>query len=177
MLTEPLPTTLDVRKAAAREVSVGGVVALPRLSRLKDMLASDEGRIEAVFRFCRDEENRFIAAVEVEAELAILCQRCLETMSVSIQAEHRLAVVGDDDAAKQLPSALEPWVVEGEQGDLWALVEDELILALPVVAFHDTDECKQLMDAYRRPLDADESSDSPFKVLERLKSGATQQEK
>ena len=174
MLTEPLPTTLDVRKAAVREVSVGGAVDPSRLSRLQSLVVSDSGRdgqVEASFSFCRDEEGRFIAAVEVVAELPVLCQRCLETMTVSIQTEHRLAVVGDDDAAKQLPASLEPWVVEGESGDLWALVEDELILALPVVAYHDTDECKKLMDAYRRPTVADESGeghDSPFKVLERL---------
>jgi uncharacterized protein len=184
MLTEPLPTILDVRKAAAREVSVSGAVALSGLSRLQDMLSVNDGhdghhdgRIEAFFRFYRDEENRFIVAVKVAAELAVLCQRCLETMPVSVRSENRLAIVGDDDTARQLPTALDPWVVEGEFGDLWALVEDELILALPVVAYHDTEACKQLLDAYRRPPVADENGDNPFKVLERLKAGTTQQEK
>ena len=177
MLTEPLPTTLDVRKAAARDASSSGAVDLSRLQRLRDLVASGEGHIDAVIRFSRDEERRSIATVSVEATLMVHCQRCLESMPVSIRSENQLAVVGDDEAAKQLPAALDPWVLEGEQGDLWALVEDELILALPVVAYHDTPECLQLMDEYRRQPETEQSDDNPFKVLEQLKRGTSQQEK
>jgi uncharacterized protein len=147
---------------------------------MRDMLASGaagQTTVDVLLRFSRDEENRFVVSVRVEADLAVLCQRCLEPVPVSIRSENRLAVVGNDDAARQLPSSLEPWVVEEEAADLWALVEDELILALPLVAYHDTEECTRLMDAYRRLPDPEESSDSPFKVLERLKAATPQEEK
>lgn len=177
MLTEPLPTTLDVRKAAARGVTVRGEVALAELSRLRGMLASDEGRIEAQCRFERDEENRFLVIVSVKGRLHVSCQRCLEAMPMDIECESRLAIVGDDEAASQLPATLEPWVVEGEQGQLWALIEDDLILALPAVAYHETEACKQLLDAYQQPAETLKTEDeSPFKVLEQLKSQSTTQE-
>ena len=176
MSTEPLPTTLDVRKAAAREVTVEGTVSLPKLERLKGALASEEGTIQAVCAFGRDEENRSIVTVTVEAELEVACQRCLEKMPLSVTASNRLAIVGSDDLAKQLPGHLDPWVVEGEQGDLWSLVEDEVILEIPVVSYHDSEACKQLLDAYRQPPVAPEpDGDNPFKVLEQLKSGSVEE--
>ncbi len=176
MSTEPLPTTLDVRKAAAREVSVSGSVPLSSMTRLRGALASEDGRIEAQCRFGRDEENRCIVALSVTAELEVPCQRCLEKMALTVASENRLAIVGGDDMAKQLPGDLDPWVVEGEQGNLWALVEDELILELPVVSYHETEACKQLLDAYRQPpVTPEPDGDNPFKVLEQLKSGSTEE--
>ena len=173
MLTEPLPTTLAVRKAAAREVTVSGVLTLSKLARLEGVLASDKGRVEAVCAFGRDEESRYVVTVSVDAEVEVRCQRCLESMPIAVQSENRLAIVGDDELAKQLPSQLEPWVVDEEQGNLWALVEDELILSIPIISFHDSEECNQLLDVYRQPPEEPEASaDSPFRVLEQLKPGS-----
>ncbi len=177
MSPEPLPTTLDVRRAAARGSVVSGAVSLSALPRLRDALASGEGSIEAQCAFGRDEENRSVVTVTVKAELMVACQRCLEPMPLTLESENQLAIVGDDEMARQLPAALDPWVVEGEQGDLLSLVEDELILGIPVVAYHDTETCKELLDAYRQPPETPETDgDNPFKVLEQLKPGSKQQE-
>ncbi len=177
MSPEPLLTSLDVRKAAARGSVVSGAVELAKLPRLRELLASGEGEIEAQCHFGRDEENRSLVTVKVSARLMVTCQRCLEPMPLDVASENTLAIVGSDETARQLPATLDPWIVEEEQGALWGLVEDELILEIPVVAYHETDDCKQLLDAYRQPPETPESDgDNPFKVLEQLKPGATQQE-
>lgn len=170
MLTEPLPTTLDVRKAAVREVTVEGVVALSGMARLREVLASDRGRVEVRIGFARDEENRFVATIAVDAEVELSCQRCLENMSSHLRSEHVLAIVGDDEFARQLPAHLEPWLVEGERGDLWALVEDELILSTPIVSFHESGECGELLKDFQAPPEESvEGAGSPFRMLKRLK--------
>ncbi|MEP5765523.1 MAG: YceD family protein [Halieaceae bacterium] len=172
MLTEPLPTTLDVRKAAAREATVSGLVPLSELARLQGVLASNQGNAEAHCAFSRDEEHRYIVTVSVTAAVEVRCQRCLESMPLKVESENQLAIVGDDDQARQLPARYEPWLVEEEQGNLWSLVEDELILAVPIVSYHDTDACKQLLDEYSQPPEVvEEAGDNPFKVLEQLKPG------
>jgi uncharacterized protein len=172
MLTEPLLTTLDVRKAAAREITVSGVLVLSELTRLQGILASESGHVEATIGFGRDEEKRFVATVSVAANLEVKCQRCLDIMPVVVATENRLAIVGDDDQARSVPSHLEPWVVEAEQGSLWTLVEDELLLGIPIISYHDTDECKQILKEYQQPPpESVEVEESPFKVLEQLKPG------
>jgi uncharacterized protein len=172
MLTEPLPTTLDVRKAAAREVTVSGVLTLSEMTRLQEILASNCGRIEAKIDFGRDEEKRFAATVSVTANVEVRCQRCLNSMPLVVETENRLAIVGDDEQARSVPSHAEPWLVEGEQANLWELVEEELILAIPIVSYHDSEECKQILEEYQQPLPVSvEVEDNPFKVLEQLKPG------
>ncbi len=177
MLSEPLPTTLDVRKAAARGVVVKGFLVPAKLPRLRELLASEQGRIEVSCSFYRDEEYRSIVAIEIEADLQLVCQRCLEAMDVQIASANELAVVRDDDRARQLPSRLEPLVLEEEDCALWSVAEDELILSLPIVSYHDTDACKQLLEDYSTPEETvDPTRENPFKVLEKLKSSQENQE-
>jgi uncharacterized protein len=172
MLTEPLPPTLDVRKAAVREVTVSGVLRLSEMTRLQGVLASDAGHVEATCAFGRDEEKRLVATISVAANVEVRCQRCLDIMPLVVATENRLAIVADDDQARSVPSHMEPWVVEGEQGNLWTLVEDELILGIPIVSYHDSDECKQILKEYQQsPPESVEVEESPFKVLEQLKPG------
>lgn len=173
MLTEPLPTTLDVRKAAARGVTVSGLLKLSDMGRLREALASDQGQVEAICAFAKDEERRLTVTVSVDARVEVVCQRCLESMAIEVHSEHALGIVSDDEFARQLPSHLEPWVVEEEQGDLWSLVEDELILSIPFASYHESEECKQLLKDYSQPapVDGGEAVDNPFKVLEQLKPG------
>ena len=177
MLSEPLPTILDVRKAATRGVVVKGSLVPAKLPRLRELLASELGQIEVSCSFYRDEEHRSIVAITVDAELQIVCQRCLEAMAVKIATANELAVVRDDERARQLPSRLDPLVLEEEECALWSVAEDELILSLPIVSYHDTDACKQLLKDYSAPdRTADPTRENPFKVLEKLKSSQENQE-
>ena len=173
MLTEPLPTTLDVRKAAVRGATVSGSLAVSKLDRLRPILASDDGRIDAHFGFSRDPENRSVIELSLSATVEVTCQRCLQPMPIELSAENQLAIIGDDEQARQLPSHLEPLVVAGELCDLWTVVEDELMLSLPIVSYHETKDCKQLLEDYSQPApEHGAAEENPFSVLEQLKPGS-----
>jgi len=175
MLTEPLPTTLDVRKAAVRGVTVSGCVAVSKLERLRPILASGDARIEACLVFSRDAENRSVIELSLSSNVEVTCQRCLQPMPIELNGENRLAIVGDDEKAMQLPGHLEPLVVAGELCDLWMVVEDELMLSLPIVSYHETKDCKQLLEDYSQPSPGQGAvQESPFSVLEQLKPGSKQ---
>ena len=174
MFTEPLPTTLDVRKAAARGVTIGGVLKVLDLKRLRPLLAGDEGLVEAHLACSRDEENRFLVRLNVSVDVQVTCQRCLEAMTLHLDSENLLALVGSDEQAAQLPRYLEPLIVEGEACNLWDMVEDELILAMPPFSYHPLEDCKQI-EAGLSPPPAEAASDdrsNPFDVLAQLKPGS-----
>ena len=173
MLTEPLPKTLDVRKAAARGVSVSGVLKVADLKRFRQLLADDEGTVAVHLAFSRDEESRYIVTLEAHVDVAVTCQRCLEPMATHLSGENTLAVVGSDDQAANLPRHLDPLIVEGEACNLWELVEDELILAMPSFSYHPPEECKQIATGMTRPVidDGAERRPNPFDVLAQLKPG------
>jgi uncharacterized protein len=173
MLKDPLPRTLDVRKAAARGVSVKGSLELAELPRFRPLLAGDEGQIQATLALSRDEEHHSIIDVTVVAEVSVTCQRCLEAMITSLRCSNRLAVVWTDEQAKHLPRDLDPLICEDDCA-LWDLVEDELILALPAYSYHEGRDCNQLLnelgDSDAAPSAAD-TRQNPFEVLAQLKPG------
>jgi uncharacterized protein len=178
MLSEPLPSTLDVRKAAGRGVSIRGTLKPLDLQRFRALLADDEGLIEAELTFSRDEEKRYLIHLAVTARVVVSCQRCLENLPAELASENTLAVVWTDEQAGHLPRHLEPLVVEGESCRLWDVVEDELILALPPFSYHETEECKQILAKFNAeqapPAGETAVADkpNPFNVLAQLKPGS-----
>ena len=178
MLTEPLPQTLDIRKAAARDVTVSGVVKPADLPRFRELLASDEGQIEAEFTFGRDEEKRYLVQLHLEGRIEVICQRCLEAMPEQVVGDNQLAVVWTDEQARHLPRHLDPLIEPEEASNLWELVEEELMLSLPQYSYHNTDECKERLAPYREPAPeagADAEKPNPFDVLAQLKPGNKQE--
>ena len=174
MLTEPLPATLDVRKAAARGVSVSGTLKPLDLQRFRPLLASDDGVVEAELTFSRDEENRHVIHVAVEADVTVTCQRCLEPMSQHLHSENSLAVMWTDEQAAHLPRHLDPLIVAEEACSLWELVEDELILAMPPFSYHDTQDCRESIAGFTAPAPEEVTAvekPNPFNVLAQLKPG------
>lgn len=173
MLTEPLPSTLDARKAAARGVSVSGTLKPLDLPRFAALLADESGEIRAELAFSRDEENRSVVQVAVEAQVSVTCQRCLGPMALSLGSENTLAIVWNDDQARHLPRHLDPLVLPEEGCKLWELVEEELILALPPFSYHDTENCKEILSGYSTGPDIEEEAGAtrpnPFDVLATLR--------
>ncbi len=165
---------LDVRKAAARGVSISGVLKPLDLQRFRSLLAEDTGQVRADLAFSRDEESRSVVRVVVEADVSIICQRCLQPMPLTVGSDNTLAILWNDDQANHLPRHLEPLIVDEEGCKLWELVEEELILALPQFSYHDTENCKQTLDPYNGPAPeelAGEGKPNPFDVLAQLKPG------
>ena len=172
MLTEPLPSTLDVRKAAARGVSISGTLKPVDLPRFLALLASEEGEISAELAFSRDEEKQAVIELHYQARVSVECQRCLQAMPLELVGENTLGIVWSDDQARHLPRHLDPLIVPEEGSNLWELVEDELILALPPFSYHDTEDCKQILSDYNGPA-VDEEGDkkpNPFDILAQLKT-------
>ncbi len=175
MSTDPLTRTLDVRKAAARGATVSGSLNPAKLSRLRDLLAGETGEILAKFAFFRDEQARPVVRIAVRAGLSVTCQRCLQPMAVTLDSDNTLAIVWTDEQARLLPRTLEPLVVAGEdECDLWELVEEELMLALPAFSYHEAENCNELLTALAAadpPEEEQVPRPNPFDVLATLKAG------
>jgi len=175
MLTGPLPTTLDVRKVAAREATVSGTLRPRDLPRFRTMLADDDGLVQARLSFRQDEERRCVVHVEIEADFTVICQRCLAPMSEHLSCDNLLAVVYNDQLAAELPRTLDPLVVEGQSCNIWELVEDELMLAKQPFSYHDQANCNVRIADYTDAVDDEPHSpaivkENPFHVLGQLKS-------
>lgn len=129
-----LPVALDPLKLADRGQVLEGSLPVAAFRRLGAWLHADRGAIDAVLRFQCDAGGRRVLRGSLQGELDVVCQRCLDAFALPIDLELDLVLVETPAAADLLPDELEPLVV-GERREVHTvdLLEDELILALPLV--------------------------------------------
>ncbi|HEX6930229.1 MAG TPA: YceD family protein [Gammaproteobacteria bacterium] len=149
------------------------------MPRLREMLAAREPMpVHVELRARRDDAKRLLLNGRATAKLVLTCQRCMEAVTLPVESNIALAVVADEEKARSLPADLDPLLVDaGAEIDLEALVEDELILALPPVPMHDdADDCGERA-RYGASAGSDDEFDgsaqreNPFAVLKKLKNG------
>jgi uncharacterized protein len=120
-----------------------------------------------------------IVDLAVRATATLECQRCLQPMTLPLQVERRFRFVEGEDEAARLDEELEDDVLAlTRRLDLLALVEDELLLALPLVPRHEA--CPELPTPLIRtpgaPVDPEAQeprSEHPFAALAALKRPKT----
>lgn len=136
----------EVDALVARAASLQIDCALRDLPRVAPLLTRDSGNATARFRFYRlvGEERAFDAAhCAVRALLTLTCQRCLAEVAVPVEAQAELAFVDDEASVVLVPESHDPVVTEAGRVLLAALVEEELLLALPIVPMHaDPADCQ-----------------------------------
>jgi uncharacterized protein len=117
-----------------------GEIALKRLSRLLELLGSDRGSVRASLRFRQQSGGWLIIALEQDAVVDLTCQRCLELVEHRIEDRVEFAVLESPAEEERLPEGLEPLILEGGLIRPATLIEDELIIALPLVPRHESVE-------------------------------------
>lgn len=161
----------DPWRLAAQGRTLAGRVALGSLPRLAPSLV---GPGDADYRlvFHLDRERRAVVSGRVTAVLTVQCQRCLGPLAVAVDSQFELAFCRGLDEAARLPGAYEPAVAEDGWVRLADLVEDELLLALPVVPLHEAAQCGARQPATSADDEADETRENkPFAVLAALRDG------
>ena len=118
--------------AARREFE--GRIPLSAMTRLRDSLVDAEGEVRYALAFDTDSLKVPFVELRIEAELPLECQRSLQRFLQPVRMVQRLGLIRDEADEAALPPEYEPLLVPAD--DLLRpaeLVEDELILALPVV--------------------------------------------
>jgi uncharacterized protein len=165
--TKSLPRLINPRKLIAQGVTLSGNVPAAAMLRLQDSVVSVGDNASVELTFSRDLQGRGIVAGQVDLSLQMQCQRCLQPTTVNLHCELELAVVWDEEQAAALPEHLDPWIVTEEDENVHSLIEEELLLALPIVAYHDNGACSG--KGRFSTGEFAETGDNPFNVLAQLK--------
>lgn len=170
MLNDPIPPHVDPRKLADRNAAVEGGVALADLKRLCEPLSDNVGTVQAKFVFDRDEDGTVVIHSDLSTHVTLVCQRCLEPVTLPIHSECTYAVVKQGANTQSLPTGYDVLELGEDPLDLRGVLEDELLLALPIVPAHHPEECQQPAGADGPESAEDEVPRSnPFSVLAQLK--------
>lgn len=136
-----LPKWIDPKQLAHKGETLEGTILLAKMSRLLEMLYEKTGVAVFHLHFGKNQAGFYVISGEVAAELQLLCQRCNQPMNYRATSKVHLSPIVHEKQAKALPKNLEPIVIQDESIELLALIEDELLLALPMVAMHDNEKC------------------------------------
>ncbi len=160
------PRRLDVAALATAEATLDGHWPLAGFARLPEARAQPgnvDWSLQADLRRPAGGRPEPWLALTAGAHVRLACQRCLQDFDLPLRIEANFRFVADEALAAALDADAEEDVLALPQRlDLHELVEDELLLALPLVPMHDI--CPQ-------PLTAVETvaSPHPFAALQALK--------
>lgn len=165
----------DVRELVARAASVELECDVRDLPRIAPLLARDAGIVKGRFRFYRVEpaeggKSGFDGAgCNVRALLAMTCQRCLDEVQVPIDAHAELAFIDEEAQVGSVPESHDPVVMSAGRVSLAALVEEELLLAMPIVPAHaDPADCRVRAATDTADAPAAAPTQTPFAGLREL---------
>lgn len=176
------PLRLDVAAFAAEHAELQGewpVGELPRLAQASDNEAADALTEPVRWRAHGEARARRAADPDVWLHLAcegsawLQCQRCLQPLRVPLEVDRSFRFVRDEQAAEAEDLDSEEEVLAlARRLDLRVLVEDELLLALPLVPRHEV--CPQPLPLAQDPEPLPqplEERPNPFAKLAELKRG------
>jgi len=166
-----LPLTLDAVRTAQKRLDYVGVYTVEQVARVAEFVVSVDSDVQVSLSFHID--NQRLAVINGSAQVAVtlMCQRCQKPFEHQIHTTFCFSPVVNDEQAEALPEAYEPIDVdEFGEVDLLAMVEDEIILVLPIAPVHDSEHCEvSEADMVFGKLPEEVETPNPFAVLASLK--------
>ncbi len=172
------PERLDVRAFAEDGAQLAGELPLSRLARLAS--EARDGVADALVRWSAAGELRNPGHVQPQvwlrlqgdALLTMTCQRCLEAMEVPLAVDRAFRFVADEQtAAAEDEEADEDVLAINRSFDLLELLEDELLMEVPLVPRHA--QCPADVPLSVQDPDFEEAGqpENPFARLAQLRNG------
>jgi uncharacterized protein len=129
----------DLEALGVRQGELGGELELASLPRLAGLLHSAAGSVRASLHFRQRGIGAVAATLSFDTTVELLCQRCLEPFAQPIEERLELMLVessASSVSSVSIPEGYEP--VELDNGRLLParLIEDELIVSIPLVPKH-----------------------------------------
>jgi uncharacterized protein len=126
----------DLESLANRGVTLGGELDIGKLTRLKSLLHSDVGSVSATLRFRQRTDGWLATELDYRATVELVCQRCLEPFRQELADTAHVVLADAASVPAAVPAGSEPFELEDGRLQPAELVEEELIVAIPLVPKH-----------------------------------------
>jgi len=158
---------IDPQRFARDGATLSGEVSPARLGRLQDELVDNDGTVRYRVSGFLSERGDPALRLELSGQLGLRCQRCLGRLAFTLEVDRDLVFASsahefeqredEDDGVDVIP--LVPRL------DLLQLIEDEVLLSMPMAPRHLDGACEGQQAQQR----GRSSSASPFAALAKLK--------
>lgn len=171
------PLRLDIAAFAKEEATIEGTWPLASLERLAESVVPGSvadappvsWRLVGESRAAKGGTHEVWLHLTAQGQVELECQRCLKPVTEPLEAERSFLFVHGEEAAAALDAESEDDVLAISRAlDARELIEDELLLALPIVPRHEV--CPEPLAVPDEDLPAEETP-HPFAALAALKKG------
>lgn len=176
MTNSALPNFFEPYRLADRQASFNGQVLVDLLPRVKEAVVAAESMTLSV-EFSRDQDGYRVASGTVAGQVTLTCERCMGDMPFTLDTGFEMALVAEESQVPSLPKRYDPWLVTpGAEVSVADLLEDTILLAIPVFPKHPPEECRIQMSFGVENDDVEMSESStpekpnPFSILADLKA-------
>ena len=168
--------SLDVKAFAKAQMRLEGETPVVEFERLaEDCVGDVTGQVvwsvEGAVQPDASGKDAIWLHLEAKANVPLTCQRCLHPVPVELLIEQDFRFVADEaTAVAEDDESEEDLLVLEDHFDVLALIEDELLMALPLVPMHPTCLSEQAPTSREEEALLAEAKPNPFAVLASLKT-------
>ena len=163
-----IPEHIDPFRFAEQSLQLDGVVRVADMHRLNSSLTSHDNTVAVNLQFGVDEQGITYLKGHIATRLELQCQRCMEPFKYEIMSNFVIGIVNTLDEANSLPEHYEPALAKEGNLALRDLIEDEVILNLPIIPRHEPENCNVKLPL--KDSGWEKSKDeNPFQILKSLK--------
>ncbi|SEL06666.1 uncharacterized protein SAMN05216262_105113 [Colwellia chukchiensis] len=165
-----LPITIDPSRSAQRKLVCEGYFEVSGMNRLLAVCQPQSEQVQVNANFSVDEVGLVVITGHSSATVALTCQRCTEEFELALEVDFTFSPVKNAEAAAELPSYYDAIELdENGEVNLRELVEDEFLLAIPLIPRHAIKDCQAPSDSVWGELPEELDKPNPFDVLKQLK--------
>ena len=163
-----LPRFCNPDLLASREERLSGALPAGRLQRLLQAVDHAALPVRVDLEFRQEATGRTSVGGRLEVPVRLTCQRCLESFEINLDATVDVLVVRSEGGADGRGEGREVVRIEGDCLSLVDLIEDELLLALPMYASHPAGHCTPPAFPGSRGTQSDAAPPGPLADLAQL---------
>jgi uncharacterized protein len=153
---------IDSLEFARAGEQLSGDVPVDELGRLADSLFDTGGELKYELTGGSDSKQRLRLQLAVAGTINLKCQRCLGSLPYPVSVQANLLLLTDEAGGETAEIDDLDGVPADAHADVWSLVEDEILLALPFAPHHAEEQCSAAVKT------AVNRAASPFAVLAKL---------
>ena len=157
----------DLGRLAGAGLVIDTTLSISELPRAAAAVLRNDETVQLRMNLQEADHGITLLDAGIQTTLKLTCQRCLDEMPVRIDSELRLALLSKKTQEGLIPVGYEPLLIPGGEIRVADLIEDEILLGLPISPRHDDKDCGPLREDLQTLQEsaADTDTTTPFAGL------------
>lgn len=128
----PIPQSVAASAALAQQQAYRGELPLRSFARLRPLLADEAGELHVELRAEKAQGGEWLRGA-IAGELPLSCQRCGKRYARPLHVDVALRLVHSEEDEQAVLHEADPYQVQDDRLPLREIVEDEVLLAMPML--------------------------------------------